>query len=415
MSSTFFQNNNDIYINNKDFLKIIKVKLQRKKILKQIENQENLKNKLLNLNFLKKINIKRTRMRKKDFENEFNKKTNSLNNQENFISGKKTIFPLLNNEQYKTLLPNSNSLINIKTIKNEKDFNFNYLYLEYKKENKSSDDVTYIKIEPHKIITFLIDFPNIKQIFHVLTQKINKRNIKNPNINISDLKINIEEIFYGKEKNKKNNIIDIKHNSINNINRLNTSSTVFLPEEEKNKEKNYPIFDLFLYDIINKVISKSIFLHDKRSQKIDEEFMLKEYKNQIAKLKIFFNEKINDKKITNNFIDLYQITKFSNNYIPINKKYQILNKDISIIYKKNSNTNKSKENNNKIFEKPISNIYNIDIGPKINIIDSSELLNKIKKQNIETRRSSNNEKFLNKLLELILYIFIIYYTYFIKD
>ena len=393
MSSTFFRDGNDIYNNNKEFLKIVKVKLQRKKSSKQIENNENLNNKLFNLNFLKETNIKRTRMKRQYFDNEFIKKTMSLNNQEKYISEEKAIFPLLNSEHHKTSVPNtnSNSLINLKTIKKEKDFNINYLYLEYKKDNKTLDDVTYIKIEPNKIITFLIDFPNIKQIFHVLTEKINKRNIKNPNIVISDLKINIEEILYGKEKSKKNNIIDIKHNSINNmnnINRLNTSTTVFLSEEEKNKEKNYPIYDLFFFDIINKVINQSIFLHDKRSQKIDEEFMIKEYKNQISKLKLFFYEKFNDKKITNNFINLFQIRKFDN------KKNLSLNKDLNTTHKKNSNRNKSKDNNNnEIFEKPISNIYNIDIGPKIKIIDSNELLNKI-------RRQKNNNNFFNKLLEL---------------
>ena len=67
MSSTFFQNINDIYINNKEFLKIVKVKLHRKKILKQIEQEENFNHKLLNLNFLKEINNKRTRELKKIF------------------------------------------------------------------------------------------------------------------------------------------------------------------------------------------------------------------------------------------------------------------------------------------------------------------------------------------------------------
>ena len=37
--------------------------------------------------------------------------------------------------------------------------------------------------------------------------------------------------------------------------------------------------------------------------------MMKEYKNQIAKLKLFFYEKINDKKIANNFINLYRSGK----------------------------------------------------------------------------------------------------------
>ena len=395
MSSTFFKTNNDICYNNKEYLKFEKEKLQRKKILKQLENQENLKNKLLNINFFKELNIKRTRMKKIDYENEFNKKTNSLSTQEQFLSRDNTVFPLLSNDHYKKLIPNSKSLINIKTIKKEKDYNFNYLYLEYKKDNKSLDDVTYIKIEPHKIISYLIDFPNIKQIFNILTKKINKRNIKNPNMNKSDSKINIEEICYDIDKKRKNNKIDIKYNSANYINRLNTSSMFLLQEEEKNKEKNYPIFDLFLFDIINKVINKSFDLRDKNNQKIDEEFMFKEYKNQISKLKIFFYEKTNDKIITNNFIDLYQITKFENdNCIPPNKKYMNPN----IFFKKASN--KSKENNVEMFKKPISNIYNFDIGPKINIIDSSELLNKINKQKIETKRNSANEEFINKLIEL---------------
>ena len=395
MSSTFFKTNNDICYNNKEYLKYEKEKLQRKKILKQLENQENLKNKLLNINFFKELNIKRTRMKKIDYENEFNKKTNSLSTQEQFLSRDNTVFPLLSNDHYKKLIPNSKSLINIKTIKKEKDYNFNYLYLEYKKDNKSLDDVTYIKIEPHKIISYLIDFPNIKQIFNILTKKINKRNIKNPNMNKSDSKINIEEICYDIDKKRKNNKIDIKYNSANYINRLNTSSIFLLQEEEKNKEKNYPIFDLFLFDIINKVINKSFDLRDKNNQKIDEEFMFKEYKNQISKLKIFFYEKTNDKIITNNFIDLYQITKFENdNCIPPNKKYMNPN-----IYFKKA-TNKSKENNIEMFKKPISNIYNFDIGPKINIIDSSELLNKINKQKIETKRNSANEEFINKLIEL---------------
>ena len=395
MSSTFFKTNNDICYNNKEYLKYEKEKLQRKKILKQLENQENLKNKLLNINFFKELNIKRTRMKKIDYENEFNKKTNSLSTQEQFLSRDSTVFPLLSNDHYKKLIPNSKSLINIKTIKKEKDYNFNYLYLEYKKDNKSLDDVTYIKIEPHKIISYLIDFPNIKQIFNILTKKINKRNIKNPNMNKSDSKINIEEICYDIDKKRKNNKIDIKYNSANYINRLNTSSIFLLQKKKKNKEKNYPIFDLFLFDIINKVINKSFDLRDKNNQKIDEEFMFKEYKNQISKLKIFFYEKTNDKIITNNFIDLYQITKFENdNCIPPNKKYMNPN-----IYFKKA-TNKSKENNIEMFKKPISNIYNFDIGPKINIIDSSELLNKINKQKIETKRNSANEEFINKLIEL---------------
>ena len=52
-------------------------------------------------------------------------------------------------------------------------------------------------------------------------------------------------------------------------------------------------------------------------------------------------------------------------------------------------------------KKPNSNIYSFDIGPKINIIDSNELLNNVKKQNLVIKRNINfNDTFLNKLIEL---------------
>ena len=71
----------------------------------------------------------------------------------------------------------------------------------------------------------------------------------------------------------------------------------------KNKSKNnYSIEDLFLYDIINKLIKKSIYLHDKKKFIITEEFLLSEYKNQIKKLKNFFDEKINGTNPDNYFI-----------------------------------------------------------------------------------------------------------------
>ena len=38
---------------------------------------------------------------------------------------------------------------------NDKSFNGKYPEIDTKKDNKSLDDVTYIKIEPHKIISYL--------------------------------------------------------------------------------------------------------------------------------------------------------------------------------------------------------------------------------------------------------------------
>ena len=418
MNSLFFPNDNDICKNNnKESRNIIKIKLQRNKDVNKKENKESVKYKLLNQNFFKELSIKRTRIKKIDYDN--NSQHNEINhksNNEKYFFGGRTIFPLLNNELYKKIIsnPNSNSLINIYTKNKEKDSNLNYLYLEYKKDKndkKSVDDITYIKISPHKIIAALIDFPNIKQIFQILTKKINNRNIINKDADISNSRINIEELFNDlyANRNRKKNKFDLKYNSLNSIsgkNKLSSTTTLIIPEEEKNKEKkNYPVLDLFLFDIINKVINKSIFLHDRRNQTIDEEFMIKEYKNQIAKLKLFFYEKINDKKIANNFINLYEITRFGGDVNKSKKNEKNWIGDVSIILKKRKikqlNEIKKENSENKILKKPNSNIYSFDIGPKINIIDSNELLNNVKKQNVVIKRNINfNDTFLNKLIEL---------------
>ena len=421
MNCLFFPNDNDICKNNnKESRNIIKIKLQRNKDVNKKENKESVKYKLLNQNFFKELSIKRTRIKKIDYDN--NSQHNEINhksNNEKYDFGGRTIFPLLNNEIYKKIMsnsnPNSNSLINVYTKNKEKDSNLNYLYLEYKKDKndkKSVDDITYIKINPHKIIAALIDFPNIKQIFQILTKKINSRNIINKDADISNSRINIEELFNDlyANRNRKKNKFDLKYNSLNSISGKNklssTTTTLIIPEEEKNKEKkNYPVLDLFLFDIINKVINKSIFLHDRRNQTIDEEFMMKEYKNQIAKLKLFFYEKINDKKIANNFINLYEITRFGGDVNKSKKNEKNWIGDVSIILKKRKikqlNEIKKENSENKILKKPNSNIYSFDIGPKINIIDSNELLNNVKKQNVVIKRNINfNDTFLNKLIEL---------------
>ena len=428
MNLLFFPNDNDICKNNnKESRNIIKIKLQRNKDVNKKENKESVKYKLLNQNFFKELSIKRTRIKKIDYDN--NSQHNEINhksNNEKYFFGGRTIFPIINNEIYKKIIsnsnPNSNSLINIYTKNKEKDSNINYLYLEYKKDKndkKSVDDITYIKINPHKIIAALIDFPNIKQIFQILTKKKNNRNIINKDADISNSRINIEELFNDlyANRNLKKNKFDLKYNSLNSISGKNklssTATTLIIPEEEKNKEKkNYPVLDLFLFDIINKVINKSIFLHDRRNQTIDEEFMMKEYKNQIAKLKLFFYEKINDKKIANNFINLYEITRFGGDVNKSKKNEKNWIGDVSIILKKRKikqlNEIKKENSENKILKKPNSNIYSFDIGPKINIIDSNELLNNVKKQNVVIKRNINfNDTFLNKLIELIFYGYLI--------
>ena len=172
MNSLFFPNDNDICKNNnKESRNIIKIKLQRNKDVNKKENKESAKYKLLNQNFFKELSIKRTRIKKIDYDNNSqNNEINHKSNNEKYFFGGRTIFPLLNNELYKKIIsnsnPNSNLLINIYTKNKEKDSNLNYLYLEYKKDKndkKSVDDITYIKINPHKIIASLYMLLQVKR------------------------------------------------------------------------------------------------------------------------------------------------------------------------------------------------------------------------------------------------------------
>ena len=392
MSSIIFHNKNAFY-NNSEYQKKSMLKTQRNLLPKKKENNNDLRGKLFNELYLKEINMKNIKPKAlNDFEinnkeKEFNKKYFEIKSQENgSYLNSKSFFPLLKNDYIKKekYLPKPVSLINIKEMNKIKDINFNdYLYLEYKKNNnvnKATDEATYIEINPYNIISFLNQFPNIKQIFQNLSIKINKRSVKLKNVNNSDLKINIDDVLNDLEKSKRN--INNDYNVSKYMNRTTSTTMISL---NKQNNSNFSIQDLFLFDIINKVINKSIFFHDKNNQKIDEDFMIKEYKNQIKNLKFFFDGKINEKKI-----QFYSEEKINKN--------SLLNKSIFNI------NSKKHFQENKIFNDTniLNNIYNFDIGPKINIIDFNELFNKIHKQKVEIKNSNNNnnDNFLMKFVEL---------------
>ena len=153
--------------------------------------------------------------------------------------------------------------------------------------------------------------------------------------------------------------------------------------------------------------------------------MLKEYKNQIKNLNIFFDEKINEKNIGGLIIS--RNGKLTQSQKDINLKEKLLHKDnlkgdinranykngmnIKVFYNLNkprdkpisnsvSTNNIEKEtekslNKNKeikiLFQKPKLNIYEFEIGPKINIIDFDEL-KKISRQKFDIKNKSNIKK-----------------------
>ena len=438
MSSIIFQNENTIY-NNKKYQKRNKLESLRNKILKHIESNNSLKMKL----FYQKSSKENSMRYLKHFKineliniipkNEINKKTLEYENQENKKKiNTKSILPLLKRDriQNKKILLNQNSLIDSNINNKDKDSDCKYLYLEYKKENnenKSNNEATYIEIDPQQIISSLTEFPNITQIFRILSKKINQRNIKAINKNNSDSKINIDEILDNLDKNRKNsiqNIINDNNNTFYINNDFFISSTIFIPV--KQTKNNYSIQDLFLLDIINKVINKAIFFHDKKNMKINEDFILNEYKKQIKNLKIFFDEKINEKNLNNSLV---QPTKEGiKNEIPQkhfslrkklfnnenNKGYinniSLYKNDMNMELFYNINNSKGKQEKifseknrmNNLLNKPKLNIYNFEIGPKINIIDFNELLNKIHRQKVDIKNDNSNinENILKKLMEL---------------
>ena len=433
MSSIIFQNENTIY-NNKKNQKRNKLESNRNKILKNIESNDSLKMKL----FYQKSSKENSMRNLKHFKinelvniipkNEINKKTLEYENQENKKKiNTKSILPLLKRDriQNKKIILNQNSLIDCNCSYKDKDSDCKYLYLEYKKENnenKGNNEATYIEIDPHQIILSLTEFTNISQIFRILSKKINQRNIMTINKNNSDSKINIDDILNNLDKNRKNN------NTKNIINENNTFyiKSDFFISSIKQYKNNCSIQDLFLLDIINKVINKAIFLHDKKNMKIKEEFMINEYKKQIKNLKFFFDEKMKEKNLNNGLVGLSKEIKnneFSKKHFFLREKLlynensngfinnnSIYKNDMNMetFYNKNNSKRKQekifneKKGMNNLFIKPKFNIYNFDIGPKINIIDFNELLSKIHRQRLDIKynNSNINQNILKKLMEL---------------
>ena len=440
MCSNIFQNE-DIFHNNKEFQKRNNLKYNWNKAPTNIENNDSLKIRALynktsrenSMRNIKSFNI--NKLYNIIPKNELSKKESAVTNYENIkILKTKSILPLLNNDlkPSKKILLNQNSLINSCEIMNknnnrEKESYYKNLYLEYKKENnenRRNNEATYIEIDPHQIILALTEFSNVRQMMSNLTKKINQRNVKSKNKNNSDSRITIDDILNNLEKSRKNKTkknINLDNSILFNKNNLYLSSSIFI--QDMNYKNNYSIQDLFLLDIINKVIKKVIFFQDKTNQNIDEDFMLKEYRNQVKKLKIFFDEKINEKARINSLIglskegntnEISQVTlrqNFFNNELLneciINKQKYKNDMNIDIFCDKNISQKTLEKNHNgikriNILNKPKLKIYNFDIGPRINIIDFDELLIKIHRQRLDIKddNSNINENILNKLMEL---------------
>ena len=444
MNSSVFKDENILY-SSKDCQRRKILLSNKNKFSKKIEDDNDdvnsIRPKLFDNKFIKiqsKINIKnRNKLMIKKFESLNDDNIKIYNKKNNKIINTKNILPLLksDNKVRKDTIFYQNSAININSnqIKN-KELNLNNLYLEYKYnnyKNKSENESTYIEINPDKIISALSDDMKIKPIFMKLIKKINNNNSKD--IDISDSRINIEDILNNLNKKRKNKNIynhNISNDSISphHLNNIYSSyNNIFMT---KNKSKNnYSIEDLFLYDIINKLIKKSIYLHDKKKFIITEEFLLSEYKNQIKKLKNFFDEKINGtnpdnyfiKKNTNNLLldinnlkekinlklhDDYHIKRtndkrknINNSLIFIREEDKFKNNYFINLQEKNS-----KNNQNNIIKAPKCNIYNFDIEKKINIIDFNELFDKIHKQRVDIMNNNNNinigENILLKIIKL---------------
>ena len=442
MNSFNFQNNS-IFFNKKRS----RNGSQKQIFLKNLKINDTSKQMSYNKKFVKEKSM--SNIKSINHKNIF-KKISLIKNKENKKAvNTKSILPLLNSDlkQKRNPLLNYDSIINVKKMNQFKEYNTKYLYLEYKKntkylyleykkensENELDNETKYIEIDPQQIILSLTEYPKIKQIFKNLTKKINKRNIsKYKNKSNYDSKINIDKILNNLDKERKNN----QMNNINNEheydtiyykNDLNNNSTIFLSEMEY--KDNYSIKDLFLLDIINKLIKYAIFLHDKKNLNISEEFMLKEYKMQIKKLKTFFDDKINENKSG----DLISITKEGNKNDQSQKcinlrekiyyndkstdkndkgeeiydnnklKYNLLfNKTSRRIREKSDDNLLNKRETNIIFRRPLMNLYNFDIGPKINIIDFDELLNKIHRKRLDIKDGNTNidENILKRILEL---------------
>ena len=420
--------NENIFYNVKDYQKRRKFKFHRNKFFRKIDNYNGLKFKSFNK---KEDNKSSMRNLKRTYINYFNSSEFHKNSFEPDIIqinhvNKRSILPLLSYDakQNKNFLSKNNIKIN-----KDKSLNNKYLYLEYKIESGEdikNNDAIYIEIDPNQIISSLTGYSKIREVFKILTKKINQRNNNMKNKNNYNSRIGIDEILYYLDKNKRNNIINNITNDNNSFyNKSEFNITSIYPFPNKQIDYKYSAEDLFLLDIINKVIKKAIFLQDKRNININEAFMLKEYKNQIKNLNIFFEEKINEKNIGGLIIS--RNGKLTQSQKDINLKEKLLHKDnlkgdinranykngmnIKVFYNLNkprdkpisnsvSTNNIEKENEKSLnknkeikilFQKPKLNIYEFEIGPKINIIDFDEL-KKISRQKFDIKNKSNIKK-----------------------
>ena len=401
-------NNDSIYYNNSQYQRRSQIEFIKNKYLPKINKNQKIKsNTLINNNtFLTiksqkstiktKYNEKTNSFEEKAFKNFIMKNKKSINNMSNCTFNKSS-FSLIKKEKYnikqlnKSLFPliykdnkndrkesNNNSLIKENDYFNDiNNIQCNYLYLQYKGENnnKGFNKITFIEINPHKIISSLNEITKgdnclKKKLFNSIRRQIHikgRNNINNINNNLnnnysskSDI-YNYNNYYYeilnkinNSKKNKNEKSKEKNDNNDNNkedINK-NKNSITFVYDKfllpNKNNKYNYSIHNLFLFDIINKVFKRMIELHDNNNQTITEDQILKEYNRQVHKLKNYFDNKTNQKNINNkqnNFKDEYSEIKSKNTNESIYKNAFL--KDSN---ENNKIINKEKEHENEEYE-----------------------------------------------------------------
>ena len=507
MLTSFIKNDNNFYDNNQYQRRSI-VKYYRRRLLPKINSNKNPKsnsfisnnecNKYFTMldiqktkNIIKNNSIEKNRLfEKKLFKNILKKRHINSNSQNNSLN--KSSISIFNNSliRNKILEKPFFPIINKnKTIINENDKNDNYLnqennkfykylYLEYKGENndKGFNNITYIEINPHKIISSLSQISKNnhsfkKDLYNTLTTKLNS-NLKNndsskiENITTSNNENNNYLYYY-------DNIFKINNENIKQNNNTSNNNVTLVYDKfllpNKNNEYTFSIHNLFLIDIINKVFKKMIELHNKNNKIISEEQILKEYNRQIQKLKLYFEQKTKEKKINNNNkkiinndnkknILIKKIIIDENNKNQINNqndkciqcdiitnretfyniKEKIINNSkksfkssLNEIFYQNNDNNDDKNNktiNNKARQlipsykgkkiinrnKSLSNflintyedsnksIYQLELGPKINIIDINEIIYEMNKKSKFLLSHQNSKANQNDLIKFIL-------------
>ena len=490
MLTSIITNDNYFYDNNQ-YQRRSQIEFNKKKLFPKINNNKGKnsnsiisKNKSFTIFKIKTLNnkiknnsIKKNReIEKKLFKNILkNKKVNSnnknrtLNNSlftklndsttQNSILGK-SAFPLINKG---ITISNGKEKMNIDLNKDKNNYKNNNtfyknLYLEYKGENndKGFNNITYIEINPHKIISSLKKISDEthyfkKNLFTTFNMKLNYDSRNNHS--------NKSEILTSSH-NENNNFIYYYNNifnktNYNNYEDTNNNNTTLVYDKfllpNKNNEYTFSIHNLFLFDIINKVFKKTTELHDNHNKIITEEEILKEYNKQVKKLKLFFDKKIEENKKgqfnkmsnnENNYIGKsYKNVQIKDNnqsdksikydimtdrkiFYNIKSKLSFKNSLKSIFYQHNDNNiinnsitklipshqdkkylNKNKSKSNSLINKyddSIKSIYQLELGPKINIIDINEILYQMDKQSkylINNAKTKVNE---NNLIKFIL-------------